>query len=125
MFSSDGCTATLAACDLQKINDYIDQRLSPVSQRLKEKLFAATIVVDAKLPATVVALDSLVTLREESTRVTTQLRLVEPDKASPEDYRFSVFSPIGSALIGLCRGDTIVWQVSERVQRKLTILEVE
>src|SRR5690606_33834719 len=81
MFSSDGCTATLAACDLQKINDYIDQRLSPVSQRLKEKLFAATIVVDAKLPATVVALDSLVTLREESTRVTTQLRLVEPDKA--------------------------------------------
>src|SRR5690606_41630902 len=82
MFSSDGCTATLAACDLQKINDYIDQRLSPVSQRLKEKLFAATIVVDAKLPATVVALDSLVTLREESTRVTTQLRLVEPDRQS-------------------------------------------
>lgn len=124
MFYSDG-KITLCTSDFQKIQHLLKTAASDSVQALEQKLKKAKVVSDSMLPASVVALDSLVLLREVTSKATVQVQVVEPDVVDVNELRISVLSPMGAALIGLGRGDTIEWRVSEQLKRTLTIVAIE
>lgn len=124
MFYSAG-KLTLCSNDFQKIQNLLKSVTSDSAKALEQKLVGAKVVADSVLPASVVALDSLVSLREVSTKATIQVQVVEPDKVDADELRISVLSPMGVALIGLGLGTTVEWQVSDQLKRTLTIIAIE
>lgn len=124
MFYSAG-KITLCTSDSQKIQTLLKSTISDVATALEKRLVGAKIVADSVLPANVVALESLVTLREVSSKATIKVQVVEPDKVDADELRISVLSPMGGALIGLAGGEMIEWKVSDQVKRTLTIIAIE
>lgn len=51
------------------------------------------------------------------------LTLVTPDKADIKERKISVLAPIGTALLGLKKGTTIIWEVPAG-KKELTVVEV-
>ena len=51
--------------------------------------------------------------------------LVYPGEADIAAGRVSVLTPIGTALIGLAEGQSIVWQTRTGVSKRLTVLKME
>ena len=59
--------------------------------------------------------------------VTGQVRCVVrvyPDKADVSAGRISVLTPVGAALIGLSKNQSIDWETPARERRSLTVLSV-
>lgn len=124
MFYSAG-KITLCTSDLQKIQTLLKKTIGDAASGLEQKLASAKIMADSVLPANVVALDSLVTLREVNSKATIRIQIVEPDSVDADELRISVMSPMGAALIGLSGGENIEWQVSDQLKRALTIIAIE
>lgn len=93
------------------------------AEELETELKKAKLVSREELPADVVRLNSMVTIRDEKAKKVMQLRVVTPDKADIRERRISVLSPVGTALIGYRRGDRVSWQVPAG-KKTFTILEV-
>lgn len=91
---------------------------------LDEELSRAIIVADNALPTGAVALDSQVRFRDMQSGEQKEITLVVPSKATTEQGRISVLSPVGSALIGLRVGDTIDWPIPGGRTRRLQVLAV-
>lgn len=124
MFYSAG-KLTLCTSDLQKIQKLLEAANSDSAKALEQKLIGAKVVADSVLPASVVALDSMVTLREASTKATVRVQVVEPEAVDSDELKISVLSPMGAALIGLSQGESIEWQVSDQLKRTLVIIAIE
>jgi len=90
---------------------------------LEGELGRATIVEPAQLPRNVIAMKSIVCFRDLDTEETERYQLVFPPDADVIHRRISVLAPIGTALLGLRRGDIIEWQVPLG-RRRLQITKV-
>lgn len=90
---------------------------------LEKELKKAKLVEAEDLPAGVVRLNSRVTIQEEQEGRLMELVVVTPDKADIKKRKISVLSPIGTALIGFCKGHKIKWKVPSGI-KSFTILEV-
>lgn len=124
MFYSAG-RITLCTSDLQKIQNLLKTASSDSARALEQKLSGAKIVADSVLPASVVAMDSLVTLREVNTKATVRVQVVEPAGVDTDELKISVLSPMGAALIGLGLGETVEWQLSDQAKRTLAVVAIE
>lgn len=71
-----------------------------------------------------VAMNSWVTFRDETTGRTRRVMLVYPEHADVSAGRISVLTPIGAALVGLSRGQSIDWTTPSGEERALTIVSV-
>ena len=76
---------------------------------LEKELKKAKVIDSDKMPPDVVRLNSRVTIRDE--------------KADIKQRKISVLSPIGTALIGFCKGHKLKWKVPSGI-KSFTILEV-
>lgn len=92
---------------------------------LRDELARAEIREVADMPEDVIAMNSRARFREEHTGREYEMTLAYPRDASPDLGRVSIFSPAGSALLGLKAGQTINWQTSERNTIELTVLSVQ
>jgi regulator of nucleoside diphosphate kinase len=99
------------------------ERAEPrVRDFLLEELHRAD-VVSAVAPRVLVKLGSEATFVDHLLERVRRVRLVRPDEA--DDHRsVSVLSAIGSALIGLGPGQSIVY-ADEEDERRLTVLEID
>jgi regulator of nucleoside diphosphate kinase len=79
-------------------------------QRLLEELKHADVRQEKDLPADVVRVNSIVTVQSPTARKE-GLQLVMPDEADLKANKLSVFSVMGSALIGYRQGTTITWHL--------------
>lgn len=77
-------------------------------QNLLEELKHADIRTEADLPGDVVRINSVVTVQSPTSRKE-GLQLVMPEDADLRANKLSVFSVMGSALIGYREGTTIRW----------------
>ena len=93
------------------------------AEELKSELKKAKLIHQDDLPADVVRLNSLVTIKEEKENKQMQLTLVTPEKADIKQKRISVLSPIGTALLGFKKGQRISWKVPAG-KKVFTILDV-
>jgi regulator of nucleoside diphosphate kinase len=93
-------------------------------QGLDTELSRAEVVASREVPPDVVTMNSRVCFEDEGAGVTCEVTLVYPQDADPARARVSVFSPVGSALLGLRVGQAIDWAFPLGVQRRFRVLAV-
>ncbi len=92
-------------------------------EHLEEELDRAIIVPSREIPSDVVTMNSEVRVKDMDSGKEMAFRLVFPGEADYERGKLSILAPVGTALIGYRKGDTIEWNVPAGV-RRLRILEV-
>ncbi|MBR9845579.1 MAG: transcription elongation factor GreAB [Algicola sp.] len=83
---------------------------------LSEELKTAHIVSEEEVPDDVIRFNSKVTLVLES-GIQKQLQVVIPMEKDLKQNKISILTPMGSALIGYSKGDTITWNFPSGKQR--------
>ena len=99
------------------------ERLPEVAQELLDELERAEIVEDKDVPNGVVRMGSTVTFKSDDGHVRT-LKLVYPADESLDQHRISVMTPVGAALIGLGKGQSISWAARDGKHHRLTVTKV-
>ena len=86
-------------------------------QSLAGELQRAVVVSSQKIPPDVVTMNSQVVLRDLTTSELSTYSLVFPRDADIDTGKISVLAPIGTAILGYAKGDTVSWQVPEGMRR--------
>ncbi|WIY53533.1 nucleoside diphosphate kinase regulator [Devosia sp. YIM 151766] len=113
--------------DHAKLNELASaglDRMPEVADRLLGELDRARVVEDKKVPEDVARMGSRVTYRTNSGQEQT-VTLVYPADANIDEGKISVMTPIGAALIGLRKSQSITWRDRADKRHMLTVLEVE
>ncbi|TCS39343.1 regulator of nucleoside diphosphate kinase [Paucimonas lemoignei] len=112
--------------DLERIEEYcsnFNYRNLDEIKSLREKLDLADIVSPQEVPADVVTMHSTVTFFERAADAEYQYTLVYPGVVNPAGT-ISVFTPVGSALLGMSKGQTLNWRMPGRRELCLRVLDV-
>ena len=113
------------------ITEFDYQRLSGMIERMRERnnvdkeylnkleaeLDRAEIVNPEDIPADVITMRSTVRLKDLVSGETNVYSLVFPTEADFSEGKISVLAPIGTAILGYKRGDTIEWPVPSGLRR--------
>lgn len=91
---------------------------------LRDELERADVREPQEIPADVITMNSRARFREENTGREYELTLAYPKDASAEAGRVSIFSPAGSALLGLAIGQAIDWKTPDGNAIRLKVLDV-
>jgi len=87
------------------------------SEKLLTELSSAKVVEPEKIPSNVVTMNSIVKLSFINKRKQVQFQIVYPENANVKENKISIFSPVGTALIGYKVNDEIEWQMPSGVAR--------
>jgi regulator of nucleoside diphosphate kinase len=101
--------SALDADRLAKLLDSLPERAFPGRDELEAELVRAEIVPPNEVPPDVVTMNSTVKFSIESSSKEFFLTLVYPKDVDPQGGTISVLAPVGSALLGLAKGDGIEW----------------
>jgi transcription elongation factor GreA len=92
---------------------------------LEDKLASAR-VIDAKdVDTDVVSVGATVHVKDQKTEKSTKFKIVGSAEANPAEQRLSNESPVGRALLGHKRGETVTVPVPRGPARKLKITKIE
>jgi regulator of nucleoside diphosphate kinase len=91
--------------------------------KLYEELKKAQIVDAENFPCDIVRLNSTVVIKDLKTKRDMTITIVLPQKADIKQKKVSVLAPIGTALIGFRKGQTVSWQVPSG-KKDFMIMEV-
>ena len=109
--------------DHKRLSDLIELSTNSGSRdrgdldELAAELANAKIVAPKRVPADVVTMNSTVRIRDLENGKEYTYTLVFPDEADPAEGLISIVAPIGTALLGYARGDTIDWHVPSGTRR--------
>lgn len=84
---------------------------------LEEELDRAQIVDSKEIPADVITMRSEVRLKDLVSGKANIYSLVFPTEANVSEGKISILAPIGTAILGSKRGDTIEWPVPSGLRR--------
>ncbi|GAA4772156.1 nucleoside diphosphate kinase regulator [Stakelama sediminis] len=101
-----------------------ENRLPQVSELLLEEISRAIIFDADSIPDDVVTMLAIVQFRDEATGASRSAQLVYPCDADISQDRISILTPVGSGLIGLQRGQSILWPDRDGRKRFLTVVSV-
>jgi regulator of nucleoside diphosphate kinase len=93
------------------------------AEELLSELERARVVADEAVPQDVVRMGSMVEFESEGDRK--RVTLVFPPDADIAAGKVSVLTPVGAALIGLAKGQSIAWTARDGSSHALTIRAVE
>ncbi|HEY0731891.1 MAG TPA: GreA/GreB family elongation factor [Chitinophagaceae bacterium] len=93
------------------------------AEALVGELKRAKLVPTSKIDPNVVRLNSFVSICNRNENKIIELVLVTPDKADIKQRKISVLSPMGAALIGYAKGETISWVLPAGI-KTFTIVDV-
>jgi transcription elongation factor GreA len=116
--------------DISENSEYDDAKneqamLESKIAQLQEKLRMATVIDSKELSTDVVQVGSVVHVKDEKTGKSVKYTIVGSAEANPEESKLSNESPVGRALIGHRRGDTVAVQVPRGPARKLKITKID
>lgn len=117
----------LGKADHAKLNELAAaglDRMPELAEKLLGELDRARVVEDKKVPEDVARMGSRVTYRTNDDKQVSVI-LVYPADADIDEGKISVMTPIGTALIGLRKGQSITWRDRANKRHMLTVLEVE
>jgi transcription elongation factor GreA len=92
---------------------------------LEEKLRNARVIDENDVDTDVVGVGVTVHVKDQKTDKSTKYRIVGSAEANPAESRLSNESPVGRALIGHKRGETVTVPVPRGPARKLKITKIE
>jgi len=84
----------------------------------------ADIVSPQQMPAAVVSMYTQVTVEDPNDRTRRKLAVCYPEDADPGAGFVSVLSPVGTALLGGRRGETVEWSTPAGGVHRLRIVEL-
>lgn len=108
---------------LSALADAVAARNPETSEALFAELDRARIVGDGSLPADTIRMGSTVTFASDAGDTKT-VTLVFPGEADIAEGKVSILTPVGTALIGLSQGQSIVWIARDGRQHELSVLAV-
>jgi transcription elongation factor GreA len=116
--------------DITENSEYDDAKneqamLEAKIAQLEERLRAATVIDSSELGTDEVQVGSVVHVKDEKTGTSTKYTIVGSAEARPSENRLSNESPVGKALIGHRRGETVSVQVPRGPARKLKITKID
>ena len=115
--------------DQQRLTDMLEEALARNSRdsgflkELARELANAETVDPKSVPPHVVTMNSRVVVKDVASGETSEYTLVFPEQADVAQNRLSVVSPIGTAILGYAKGDTITWQTPGG-PRQIRILDI-
>jgi len=124
MPSEERSAIYLKESDYQRLTSLLAKSQVPAAELLEAELARAELVDASSLPADTVAMASTVTFADMDNGQETTVTLVYPHEADVEQMKISVLTPVGSALIGLRKGDSIDWPIPGGSLRRLRIVSV-
>ena len=92
--------------------------------QLEERLLAARVIEKGEVSKDTVSIGSLVRLRDVDAKETVEYHIVGSAEANPAEYRLSNESPVGKAIIGHKKGETVEVP-TPRGSLKYKILEIK
>jgi transcription elongation factor GreA len=92
---------------------------------LEEKLRSARVIDEKKVDTDVVSVGVTVHVKDQKTDKSTKYKIVGSAEANPAEAKLSNESPVGKALIGHKRGETVSVPVPRGPARKLKITKIE
>jgi regulator of nucleoside diphosphate kinase len=95
---------------------------SDAADDLLYEMERANVLPASAVPAEVVRMGSTLTYRSDNHERT--VTLVYPADADISEGRISVLTPVGTALIGLRKGQSIAWSARDGKRHALTVLDV-
>jgi regulator of nucleoside diphosphate kinase len=114
--------------DFGRLQDYFAAQHDGISDfvmdSVDEELARAQIIPPENAPPTLVTMNSRVVFENVHTGRRREVTLVYPKEADAERGRISVFSPVGSALLGLSVGQEIHWVLPNGTPARFRISEV-
>jgi transcription elongation factor GreA len=99
----------------------LEQRIA----QLQERLRMATVIEPKDLSTDIVMVGSVVHVKDEKTGKSVKYTIVGSAEAKPGENRLSNESPVGRALLGHKRNETVAVQVPRGPARKLKITKIE
>lgn len=97
-------------------------------KKLESELKRAKIVAPQKVPKNVVTMNTRLLFEDLDDGSETEITLVFPAEANFPKGKLSIFSPIGTGLLGYAEGDVIEWSVpagTSRVRIKKILYQPE
>lgn len=101
-----------------------DGALAGAVEQLELELERAEVVEPRAIPPDVVTMRSKVVFEDVETRQWREAELVYPEEADIESSKISVLAPVGMALLGLSRGQSIRWPMPGARTRTLRVVNV-
>ena len=92
---------------------------------LSEKLRAATVIDQKQLSTDMVQVGSVVHVKDEKTGKSVKYTIVGSAEAKPDEHKLSNESPVGRALLGRKRNETVAVKVPRGPARKLKITKID
>ncbi len=116
--------------DISENSEYDDAKneqamLESRIAQLQEKLRMATVIEAKDLSTDVVQVGSVVHVKDEKTGKSVKYTIVGSAEAKPDEYKLSNESPVGRALLGHKRNDTVAVKVPRGPARKLKITKID
>ncbi|MEO8809568.1 MAG: nucleoside diphosphate kinase regulator [Rhodanobacter sp.] len=117
---------TVSRIDLDRIEALLERLPAAEAGKLgplRAELDRAEVVEPAAMPAHIVTMNSTVSFEDEDDGEQLTLTLVYPNAAGATGT-VSILAPVGSALLGLSRGQQIDWPMPDGRKRRLKVLEI-
>jgi regulator of nucleoside diphosphate kinase len=99
------------------------KRLPEIAEELMSEVERATVVSAQAIPPNVVQMGSMVEFKSNDGQHR-RVELVFPAEADISLGKISVLTPIGTALIGLSEGQSIMWTTRDGREQELTVVSV-
>ena len=93
--------------------------------KLEERLASARVIEKREISKDVVSLGSKVRLRDVDAKQTVEYRIVGSAEANPAELKLSNESPVGKAIMGHKKGETVVVTTPRGSKLKYKILEIK
>ncbi len=92
---------------------------------LEDKLRSASVIDPAELDKDVVRVGSLVSVKDEGSGKSLKYTIVGSTEADPSENRLSNESPVGKALVGRKKNDSVKVQLPNGKNRELKITKID
>jgi regulator of nucleoside diphosphate kinase len=100
------------------------KRMPALADELADEVARARVLAKGQQPKDVVCMNSEVEFRDDTTGRIQKVTLVYPEQANISERKISVLTPVGTALIGLRKEDSIAWETPNGEARRLTVVSV-
>lgn len=104
--------------------DYARLSMLTNDELLRDELGRAIVVSADQVPDDVVIMNSRVIYLDKSSGLKREIELCFPEEADFKFGKISVFSPVGTALLGLKVGQEIDWPFPNGESRRLKVVNV-
>jgi regulator of nucleoside diphosphate kinase len=100
------------------------RQMPDLADELADEIGRARVLGEGEQPQHVVCMNSEVEFRDDTTGKVNRVKLVYPEQADISERKVSVLTPVGTALIGLEKDQSITWETPAGEIRQLTVLSV-